>query len=234
MKPKILIGPSTFAASDQSPLERLTAAGYAVVDNPFKRKLTKAELLNLLDDQVIGLIAGLETIDREVMEKSSIKVISRVGAGIANVDLIAARELDIGVFNTPDAPTNAVAELTIGALLSLMRLIPQMDHDLHEGKWIKKIGGQLQGKTVAVVGYGRIGRRVAALLAAFGARLLIVDPYIRQIDVADFSLVNLTEALSRADIISIHVSGNDCLIGDKEFALMKKEHCFSMPPAAVS
>jgi len=222
MTSKILIGPSSFAESDKTPRNKLVTAGYAVIDNPYKRKLTKKELLDLLDNKVEGLIAGLETIDREVLEKSKLQVVSRVGAGISNVDLDAACALGIKVFNTPDAPTSAVAELTIGALLSLIRMIPRMDQALHEGKWQKKIGLQLQGKTVAIIGFGRIGRKVAALLFPFGVKILVVDPYINESDCVGCRKVTLQAALLEADVVTIHSSGHDCLIGEKEFTHMKK------------
>jgi D-3-phosphoglycerate dehydrogenase len=222
MASKILIGPSSFAAMDKTPINRLIAAGYEVVDNPYKRKLTKQELLDLLDSNIVGLIAGLETIDREVLEKTWIKVVSRVGAGLSNVDLDAARNMGIGVFNTPDAPTQAVAELTIGAMLSMLRMIPQMDQSLHDGQWQKNIGLQLLGKAVAIIGFGRIGRRVAALLSSFGVKILIVDPYIDKSACAGYRTLTIEDALSEADIVTIHSSGHDCIIGEKEFALIKK------------
>lgn len=222
MTPKILIGPSSFAAADKTPMDMLIAAGYEVVDNPYKRKLTKKELLDLLENNVIGLIAGLETIDREVLEKTRILVVSRVGAGLSNVDIEAARLLGVQVFNTPDAPTNAVAELTIGAMLNLLRMIPQMDQLLHEGQWQKKIGLQLLGKTVAIIGFGRIGRRVATLLSPFGVQILVVDPYVDESACADYRRVTLSKALSEADVVTIHSCGHDCIIGENEFTLMKQ------------
>ncbi|MEI7996714.1 MAG: phosphoglycerate dehydrogenase [Methylococcaceae bacterium] len=222
MTSKILIGPSSFAETDKTPMTRLIAAGYEVVDNPYKRKLTKKELFELLDSNVVGIIAGLETLDREVLEKSGIKVVSRVGAGLSNVDIESARLLGVQVFNTPDAPTNAVAELTIGAMLSLLRKISQMDQGLHQGQWQKKIGVQLQGKTVAIIGFGRIGRRVAELLFPFGVQILVVDPYADESTCAGYRKVTLQAALSEADIVTIHSSGHDCIIGEKEFELMKK------------
>jgi D-3-phosphoglycerate dehydrogenase / 2-oxoglutarate reductase len=170
----------------------------------------------------VGLIAGLETIDKEILEKSRIQAISRVGAGLTNVDLKAARDLGIPVFNTPDAPTNAVAELTIGAMLSLLRMIPQMDQSLHEGQWQKRIGLQLQGKTVVIIGFGRIGRRVTELLFPFGVQILVVDPYVNESACAGYRKVTIQAALPEADIVTIHSSGHDCIIGEKEFALMKK------------
>jgi D-3-phosphoglycerate dehydrogenase len=222
MATKILIGPSSFAAIDKTPMNRLIDAGYDVLDNPYKRKLTKKELFALLDGDVVGIIAGLETIDREVLENARIQVVSRVGAGLSNVDLVAARDLGIGVFSTPDAPTNAVAELTIGAMLSLLRMIPQMDQALHDGQWQKKIGFQLLDKTVAIIGFGRIGRRVAELLSPFGVKILVVDPYVDESACAGYRKLDTNAALSEADIVTIHSSGHDCIIGEKEFALMKK------------
>src|SRR3989338_8525357 len=116
---KVLLGPSTFGALDPAPLKKLETMGFAAIANPYQRKLTKKELLQLLTEDVEGLIAGLETLDHEVMSKSRLKVISRCGAGLSNVDLKSARQLGIKIYSTPDAPTQAVAELTLGCLLSL-------------------------------------------------------------------------------------------------------------------
>lgn len=221
MTDKIVLGPSSFAEIDKTPLNRLLAAGYEIVDNPFKRKLTKTELLELLTSDVVGIIAGLEPLDREVLERSKLRVVSRVGSGISNVDLQAAQELGIAVRSTPNGPTQAVAELTLGALLSLLRMIPLMDQALHRGEWSKKIGTQLEGKTVAIIGFGRIGRRVAELLAPFRVKLIVVDPNLTDSAAADFSRLPLEQALPLADIITLHSSGEECLIGTRAFALMK-------------
>jgi len=224
MKPlegtKILIGPSTFADLDPGPMKRLLEMGCVVIDNPFKCKLTKEELLRLLGKEVSGLIAGLEPLDREVMEKSNLKVISRCGSGMSNVDMGAAKDLGIKVCSTPFGPTQAVAELTLGAMLSLLRMVPQMDRDLHAGKWSKRIGAQLHGKTVTIIGFGRIGQRVAALLGPFKTRILVVDPYLNDA-VEVFRRVTLEEALPHADIITIHSEGEAQLIGSEQFAMIK-------------
>lgn len=217
---KVLIGPSTFGEQEQSALNRLREAGCEVIGNPYKRRLNKEELLILLSDDVIGLIAGLEPLDRDVLEKTRLKVISRCGSGISNVDLEAAKELGIKVCSTPDAPTDAVAELALAAMLSLLRAIPQMDRHLHDGKWIKKTGTQLKGKTVVIIGFGRIGRRVASLLKSFGVRLIIVDPNL-QGDATGVEVSALNKALPAADIVTIHASGEEQIIGEKEFNLLK-------------
>ena len=219
-KEKILIGPSTFAAEDNSPMKRLIASGVEVIDNPFKRRLTKEELLELLGQGVTGLIAGLEPLDREVLSQSQLKVVSRCGSGMTNVDQKAAAELGILVRYTPDGPVASVAELTLGAMLGLLRLIPVMNHELHQGRWTKKIGGLLEGRTVLIIGYGRIGRRVAALLAPFKVNLIAADPYIE--DPGDGTrLMPLHEALPLADIISLHLSGEIPVLGQNEFDLIR-------------
>ncbi len=217
---KVLIGPSSFADKDKSPMELLKKSGYDIIDNPYKRKLTKSELLELLRPEVVGLIAGLETLDREVLSRSNLKCISRVGSGLSNVDLKAAEELKIAVRSTPDAPTQAVAELTLGALLSLLRRIPEMNNDLHAGRWKKQIGFQLEGKRCLVIGYGRIGKRVAKLFDAFGAWVSIYDPFF--VGETSFSRAqSLESALPNSDVISLHNSGEQRLLGGKEFGLMK-------------
>ncbi len=216
---KTLIAPSSFGTVDQAPLERLKETGMEVIPNPFGRKLQKDELLALLPG-VVGLIAGLEPLTRDVLEQSQLRVISRCGVGLSNVDLEAARALGIKVRSTPDAPTAAVAELTVGSMITLMRCVPQMDRDLHEGRWVKHIGVQLEGKTVVIIGFGRIGRKVASLLRPFKVRLLAVDPAFHG-TIDDTSIVSLEVALRQADVISLHASGQTQVIGKREFGLMK-------------
>lgn len=219
-KIKILIGPSTFGQEDCAPLKLLKDSGFEPINNPHKRKLTKEEVLGFLTEDVQGLIAGLEPLDREVLTKSGLKVISRCGSGVSNVDLKAARSLGIKVCSTPDGPTVAVAELTVGALLNLLRRVSYMDSRLHAGKWVKQIGFQLQGKTIAIIGFGRIGRRVAMLLKNFGVKLIAVDPALKA-EVDGVKITSFKEAVKKADIISIHLSGEKEVIGFKEIEYLK-------------
>ncbi len=207
---KILISTSSFNTKEA--LENLRQQGFEVILNSYKRKLTAEELRKLLPG-VTGLIAGTETIDRETLKSSNLKVISRVGVGIDNIDLEAAKELGIVVKNTPDAPTIAVAELTLGGLLALLRQIPQMNQEVHQKVWDKKMGVQLSGKTVLIIGFGRIGKYLAKLLKPFEVKLLVIDP--------NSPGISLKEALPQADIICLHLSGSQQILGQKEFALMK-------------
>ncbi len=219
---KVLLGPSTFAAIDKAPLDMLLQEGFEVIENPFKRKLTKNELMELLSDNVAGIIAGLEPLDREVLKKSKLQVISRCGSGMSNVDQQAAKELGVKVFSTPFGPTSAVVELTLGILLSMLRMVPQMDRDLRNGKWNKKIGQQLAGKTVAIIGFGRIGQGVAKALQPFDVKILAVDPFVIEKEICGTPLVALKDALQEADIITLHVSGEEQIVGRKELQLVKQ------------
>ncbi len=219
-KNKILITPSSFGELDLEPIDELVKNGFEVVKNPFGRKITTQELKELLLGTV-GLIAGLETIDRETLRNSTLKVISRCGVGMSNIDLKAAKELGIIVKNTPDAPTIAVAELTLGALLGLLRMIPQMSQDLHQEGWNKKIGTQLSGKNVLIIGFGRIGRYLVKLLRPFNVKLLAVDPALSGI-VDGVPIVSIKRALPQADIICLHLSGATQVLGKEEFSKVKK------------
>ncbi len=219
-KNKVLIGPSSFAELDREPLDKLIDQGFEVIHNPFHRKLTPPELKDLLNG-VAGLIAGLETLDREVLSESDLKVISRCGIEMSNVDLETADELGIAVRNTPDAPTLAVAEMTIGAMIGLLRMIPVMSDELHNKKWAKKIGFQLSEKTVAVIGFGRIGRCVGKLLQPFNVKLLAVDPGLEG-TIEQTPIISLDEALSKADIITLHMGGSAKVLGERELSLMKE------------
>jgi D-3-phosphoglycerate dehydrogenase / 2-oxoglutarate reductase len=219
MSNKVLLGPSTFAQADAGPLEMLRSAGLEVIPNPHGRKLTKDEITSLLEPEVVGLIAGLEPLDRDVLSSSRLKVVSRVGSGMANVDMAAAKELGIKVYGTPDAPTTAVAELTIGGLLALLRQIPLRDRKMRGGEWHKTLGGQLRGRHLVVVGCGRIGRRVAELARAFGARTSGVDPVAESTPA--LPMIGLDEALAAADVVSLHASGSEVLLTRERMASMK-------------
>ena len=219
MRPKVLVAPSSFASVDRTPLEQLHQSGVEVIMNPFGRKLTKEELFELLPG-VSGIIAGLEPLNREVLEKSQLKVISRVGVGLSNVDLEAARQLGIKVYFTPDGPTRAVAELTVGIMLILIRRVPEMDRALHGGEWLKLTGAQLHGKTVVIIGAGRIGGAVIGMLRAFGPKIIVVDPHFKTPS-EGLEILELADALPQADIISLHASGEQEILGEKEFQAMQ-------------
>lgn len=216
---RILIGPSSYGEASPEPLERLRAAGYEIIDNPYKRRLTREELLELLPD-VVGLIAGLEPLDRDVLSRCDLKALARVGSGMNNVDQDAARELDIRVSCTPNGPVLAVAELTVGCLMALLRQTAAMDRAMRNGAWDKRMGRQLAGRPVAVIGFGRIGRKTASLLTALGAEVVGVDPMLEG-DVDGVPIVSMADALARSDVIILHASGGDVILDAAAFDAMR-------------
>lgn len=218
---KIVITTTSFAEYDEEPLNILRRGGLEPVVNPFKRKLDKSEILKLCDSAA-GIIAGTEAIDAEVISRlGALKVISRCGAGLENVDMAAAERSGIKVFNTPDAPTEAVSELTIALMLDMLRRVSFMDRAMRGGIWEKNMGNLISRKSVGIIGFGRIGRRVAKLLKPFGCTLFYYDPFV-DIDSAGVKKTDLDTLLSKSDIVSIHASVKERIIGDREIGLMKK------------
>lgn len=212
---KIAIGPSSFASADPRPLQVLQDHGFVVVDNPYKRKLTEEETIQHLQGAV-GLIAGLEPLNENVFSACpALKVIARVGIGMDNVDVQACERYGIKVSNTPDGPTQAVAELVLTALLAIGRGIIPANDALHRGEWKKNIGFSLNGLRVLVVGYGRIGKTVARQLRALGCEVKSHDPFV------DSDFQTLHEGLAWAEVVSLHASGDAELIASQEIEAMR-------------
>ena len=137
---QVLVTTIPFGTHNRKPLDLLGSLGVTYEINPLGRRLTGAELAELVGDAEV-IIAGTEPITAEVMQAGrNLKLISRVGVGLDNVDLIAARERGLHVTYTPEAPAAAVAELTIGLFLSLLRGIHTANLSLHEGRWERIMG----------------------------------------------------------------------------------------------
>lgn len=201
-----------------------------IKSNPLGRVLTEEEIISFLVETE-GLIAGTEPLTEQVLDESKkLKVISRVGSGLDSVDVEAAKIRGIKVFNTPDSPTNAVAELTIGLILNLLRSIGSSDRRIREGIWKEEMGSLLQGKKVGIVGFGRIGRRLAQLLEAFRCTISVYDPFITQSQDDNVEYVNsLDILLEDADIITLHLpysQENHHLFNKKMFELMNSNAIF--------
>jgi D-3-phosphoglycerate dehydrogenase len=162
------------------------------------------ELAELVGDFGV-LIAGTDPITSEVMDRAPhLRLISRVGIGLDNVDLLAARERGIEVCYTPDAPAPAVAELTIGLMLSVLRSIPHVDRQMRDGRWQRVLGRRLGALTVGVVGVGRVGSRVVSLVQGFGARVLANDLEPKP-DVTGVEWVSKERLYAESEVITLHV-----------------------------
>jgi D-3-phosphoglycerate dehydrogenase len=223
---KILTSPSSFGQVGNEPVDLLVQNGYEVINNPYGRKLTEDEVIELAAD-CIGIVAGVEPLTAKVMDAlPKLKCISRVGIGMDSVDLSYAAKKGIIVTNTPDGPTRAVAELTLAMTLALLRKIPQAHYDLKNKVWKKQVGNLVLNKVVGVVGLGRIGKLVSQLFRGIGNPVIGYDPYADK----EWALNNGVEItdmetlLAKADILTIHVPGNEdgsAVIGVNELSMMK-------------
>jgi D-3-phosphoglycerate dehydrogenase len=157
-----------------------------------------------------------------------LRVIGRAGVGVDNIDLEAARQHSVVVVNAPLAATAAVAEHSLALMLSLARRIPQADHSMRQGEWRKKDfkGLELNGKTLGIIGVGRIGAALASRAAALGMYPIGFDPLLSPEDIRSRGVepVTLEALLQSSDIISLHVpltADTRGMIGPKEFGLMR-------------
>jgi len=224
---KILTSPSSFGQVGNEPFEILSTNGYEIINNPYGRKLTEEEVIELAKD-CIGIVAGVESLSAKVMDAlPQLKCISRVGVGMDSVDLEYAKKKGIAVVNTPDGPTRSVAELTLALTFAILRRVPQADCALKLKKWEKQNGNLLHKKTIGVIGLGRIGKMVAEMFRSLGNPVIGYDLYPDKLwaEKQNIQLMELNELLTHANIITIHIPGNkdkSAVIGNKELSLIKK------------
>lgn len=176
------------------------------------------------------IIRSASKVDADVIAAAdNLKVIARAGVGVDNVDIPAATARGIAVMNTPDGNTISTAEHTFALMLALARHIPQAHMKLTQGVWDKKsfMGVELRGKTLGVVGFGRIGRAVARRALAFDMTILAFDPYIPADVAADMgvALVSLDTLFERSDFISLHT-----LLTDETREMINAETIAKMKP----
>jgi D-3-phosphoglycerate dehydrogenase len=214
--------------------ERIAQAGIDMlkekVDVDVKLNIPREELLEIIKDYHAIIVRSSTKVDRELMEKAAnLKVVGRAGNGIDNIDLDAAIERGILVVNTPESNIISAAEHTIGLLLASCRNTPRANSFIKSGRWGRSQfkGNELNGKTVGIVGLGRIGGLVTTRLQAFNMKVIAYDPYIPD---ERFKLLGvekkekLEDLLREADVITVHTPKTEetyGMIGEKEFALMK-------------
>lgn len=214
---------------DDEGIRKLQRAGFTVDVKP---TITPDELKKNVPNYDVLIVRSRTKVTKEVLEAGThLKVVGRAGAGLDNIDVEAVQKKGIKILNTPEAPAEAAAELTLGLLLSLARDIPHADRAMKEEKWIKKElkGWELHGKTLGTIGLGNIGERVARLAKAFGMKILISkrtppDPALLKELEAEF--VPLHDLLAHSDVVTVHIPytpETHHMIGEKELALMKKD-----------
>ena len=205
---RVLITTVPFAQHNRLPLELLESLDTNYSINPTGRRLKEDELADLAANAEI-LIAGTEPITARVMDAApQLKLISRVGIGLDSVDLNAARKRGIAVSYTPEAPAPAVAELTIGLMLSLLRHVHEANLAMHQGEWQRMMGRRIPEVTIGVIGTGRIGSRVLRRLVPFGSpRVLVNDlePQASLVPELKLEWVAKETIYQEADVISLHL-----------------------------
>lgn len=214
--------------------ERISENGIAYlkehVDVDVKLDMDRNELLDIINNYDAIIVRSATKVDREMIEKGdNLRVIGRAGNGVDNIDLEAATERGIIVVNTPDGNIVAAAELTIGLMISIARSIPQAYNGCLNGDFRRNNfkGIELNGKTVGIIGLGRIGSLVATRLASFNTRVIAYDPYIPDSRFEKFGVEKVTfdELLEQSDFITIHTPKTEetkGIIGEKELKKVKK------------
>ncbi len=187
----------------------------------------REELIKAVPNIEVLVVRSATKVTAEVIEAGKkLKIIARAGVGLDNIDLGKAKEKGIKVLNTPGASSASVAELTIGMMFALSRHIARGTMDLKKGEWTKKQleGVELNGKTLGIIGLGRIGREVAKRALGLGMKVIAYDPFVKETDM-DVKLVEIDDLLSSADYITVHVPlmpETKHLIDEKAFEKMKK------------
>lgn len=205
---RILVATSTFSAEGPQPRAALEASGIPFDVNPLGRRLNPEEIV-AQGREATGIVAGVEPYTAEVLEQlPRLRVISRVGVGTDNIDKSAAKSRRIVIRNTPNVVIQPVSELTIAMIFDLMRHLTRHTAQLRARRWTKFTGRQVGGRTLGIVGLGRIGRRVAALAQAIGMTVTGADvaPDIDWAGRHGVRLTDLDAVLREADVVSLHLS----------------------------
>lgn len=201
---KILITPRSLTSAGHPAFDLLNEAGCQVIVSTPGKQPDESELMELLPG-CVGYLAGVETVSAKVLETAKdLKVISRNGTGIDNIDMDAANRLGIQVCRTEGANALGVAELTLGLIFALVRAIPFSDAQLKNKQWERRKGIELENRTLGLIGCGEIGKRTVLLAAGVGMKVIA---FRRHPDPAffpdNFSYVSLEDIFRRSDIISL-------------------------------
>ena len=205
---KILITTVPFGDKNRLPLDILEKNNIEYLINPLNKKLTEDELVELVSDFDV-IIAGTEPITKKVMNRASnLQMISRVGIGLDSVNLLAAKDSGITVSYTPDAPAPAVAELTVGMMLTLLRSVHVSNSQMHLGDWHRYFGRRLSEVTIGIIGVGKIGQGVLEHLTGFGSPKILVNDISIKDKIQDrynVEWADKEEIYKQSDIVTLHL-----------------------------
>ncbi len=206
---------------DQVLIDLLRESGFSVDYLP---GISREDLLSSIRRYDVLVVRSRTRVDEEILRSGNLKVVARAGVGLDNIDRKTAQEVGVRIVNAPEAPVESVAELTIGMIIAAARRVSELNLGLRSGKWNKGLGMELSGKTLTLIGLGRIGRRVSEIARALGMRVVAYD--VIRVDIKGVELVeDLEIALKLADVISLHVPLTDStrhMINGKTIAMFRR------------
>ena len=203
------------------------------IETEIKTGLSEEEIINIISEYDALIVRSATKVTKNIINVGKkLKVIGRAGAGVDNIDVIAAKEKNVLVMNTPGGNTNATAEHTLALILSLLRKVPYSNDTTHKGKWEKKNikGTELSNKTLGIVGFGNVAIRLSNLVKGFDMNILTYSKSLasRQEKFPDIKNVSFDELITTSDIISFH-----CKATPDGKPLINKEHYKKMKPTTV-
>lgn len=226
----VYVSLSQFCEHDLRPRQVLLDAGYRVIENKTGRRIKEEEMYEALKG-VDAVLAAVEPYSAALLSKlGQLKCISRCGAGTDAIDLEAAEKYRIEILATKDEIVEPVAQATVAMILALAKNYPLHFHDFREGLWKKRTSFLLSEWTVGLVGFGKIGRKVAEYLLPFGSKILVFDPLLRQKELAPGVIwCDMDTLLASSDLVSLHAARlqkEGYLFSKREFSIMKKGSFF--------
>ncbi|MFI7129406.1 phosphoglycerate dehydrogenase [Nonomuraea sp. NPDC050153] len=226
----VIVGPVRYQELCGDGRRLLLDAGFTLVENETSIPWTADDLAPLMPG-ADAVVCGVEEYTRQMIEIApKLRVISRLGVGLDNIDLDVARAHGVDVVNAPGGNAAAVAELAIGLMLAVLRKIHLMNRDIRLGQWDRYVGSELAGKTVGLVGFGATARLLATRLRGFEVTVEAYDPAPdqRAADELGVTLRPLDEVVRRADILSLHAPHTP-----KTYHLVGSDALAAMRPGAI-
>lgn len=206
MNQRILVTPRSLTAEPHPDVERMRESGFEIVYSTAGAMPSEQELIDLVPG-CVGWLAGVEPVTPKIIEAAeNLRVISRNGVGIDNLPLDVLNERGVKVMIAEGANSMGVAELTIGLIFSALRSIPHSDAGIKSGGWPRLRGSEIHGRTVGIIGCGAIGREVARMVIALGARVIAFDPARPNLDLPSqaFAYADVDVIIAESDILSLH------------------------------
>ena len=235
---RVYITSESFGEASKEPLLMLKDHHIDYLKNPTGRKQTTEELIKSCKD-CSAIILGTNSFDKNVIKAlPKLRMISRMGVGLSNIDMDYSKKMGIKISYTPDGPSNAVAELTLSLILDLLRSVTISDRRVRNGLWEKRMGKELSEITIGIIGLGRIGRLVIEKLLILGCKSILVfdlnssisTQLKEELDPDSHKIISksLEDLLSSSDIVSLHLPFNENtnnMIGDQELSIMRNDSC---------